>query len=125
MTPHEAAIQEFLLGNPEWERHGLRKKLNKIFRFMDSPIHPLGFVPDAFFIDRNASTVNLLEVDGSSRLDTRKLRLICELWYVLDSLGWFCTLTTIHLPAKTKSFLYDSQLSMHWHDFVVHTARRA
>jgi hypothetical protein len=123
MTPHEAAIQEFLRANPKWQRYELRKKLNKIFR--DEPVHPLGFIPDAFHINRKANAVSLLEVDGSSRLDTRKLRLICELWYVLDSLGWFCTLTTIHLPAKTKSFLYDSQLSMHWHDFVVHTARRA
>jgi hypothetical protein len=116
MSPHDAAIQEFLGKNPKWLRHELRKKLNKIFRH--EPVHPLGFIPDAFHIDRKARAVSLLEVDGSSRLDTRKLQLICELWYILDALEWSCTLTTFHLPAKTKSVMTDDQLCRHWHDFI-------
>ena len=122
MTPHEAAIQEFLRENPEWQRYELRKKLNKIFR--DELVYLLGFIPDAFHIDRKVQTVSLLEVDGSSRLDTCKLRLICELWYILDALSWSCTLTTIHLPAKTRSVMTDDLLCRHWHDFIHEEGQR-
>ena len=79
MTNHESAINEFVLSMPSWSRSRLRKRLNDVLD--DDPMPSLGFVPDAFELDTANKTVRLLEVDGSSYVNAKKLQTICEFWF--------------------------------------------
>jgi hypothetical protein len=114
MTKHNETIAQFLAANPSWHLVGLRSKLNSIFDA--APIHHLGFIPDAFQIDVDHKTVRLLEVDGESFMRQKKLTRVCDLWFVLDCLDWFCELTTVDLLTGAKSVLSDEQLAYHWHE---------
>ena len=115
MIQHEVAVRNFCAQRPAWKRRELRKTLNELFD--DAPIHALGFIPDAFCVDEENCTVHLFEADGSSRTDAVKLQNICELWYILDALGWSCTLTTLHLVTGAMSRIDDAQLAAHWWGF--------
>jgi hypothetical protein len=115
MSQHEQVICKFLLDNPSWERHQLRKKINKIFEQEEYVgVSLLGFVPDAFKIDAEKRTVQLLEVDGHSYSKPNKVTLICNFWYEMDARSWFVELQTIHLFTGAKSYLKDNDLAYKW-----------
>jgi hypothetical protein len=118
MTKHNQTIAQFIAADSAWQLVGLRRKLNAIFD--DAPIHQLGFIPDAFQIDVDHKTVRLLEVDGESFMRQKKLTRVCDLWFVLDCLDWFCELTTVDLLTGAKSVLSDEQLCRHWHEGCEH-----
>jgi hypothetical protein len=116
MSQHEQVICKFLLDHSSWDRHQLRKKINKIFEQEETDGVPLlGFVPDAFKIDANKRTVQLLEVDGHSYSKPNKVTLICNFWYEMDVRNWFVEFQTIHLFTGSKSYLKDDDLASKWH----------
>lgn len=45
-------------------------------------------IPDAFLIDKSASTVYLFEIEDTHPLTADKLRKLSEIWFRLDSIEW-------------------------------------
>jgi hypothetical protein len=120
MSKHEQTVQDFLISHPVWERHELRKKLNKMFEADETlGLNALGFIPDAFEIDKSNNTVRLLEVDGHSYTDPKKMGLISEFWYDMDARSWFVELHTIHLFTNALSVMTDTDLAREWHNRVM------
>ena len=120
MGKHEQAIQDFLISNSTWERYELRKKLNNIFDLEETGrLDALGFIPDAFEIDKPNNTVRLLEVDGHSYTDPEKMDLICEFWYDMDARSWLVELHTLHLFTGAFSIMTDSNLAKQWSNRVM------
>jgi hypothetical protein len=120
MSKHEQAIQEFLTSHLTWERYQLRQKLNNMFDAEETAgLNALGFIPDAFEIDKLNKTVRLLEVDGHSYTDSKKMGLICEFWYDMDARSWLVELHTLHLFTGASSIMTDSDLTKEWHNRVM------
>ena len=117
MTDHDKAVANFLASHPNWQRVGLRKKLNAVFfKNEEYEVPLLGFVPDAFQIDEPTCVVRLLEVDGHSYTNNDKMFLIANFWYEMDSRSWSVELHTIDLFTGARSILPDSKLARHWLD---------
>ena len=112
-SAHKLAIHRFVVSNPSWHISRLKKRLNDV---LDDPMPALGFVPDAFELDTANKTVRLVEVDGSSYVNAKKLQTICEFWFELDCRGWFCELHILQLFTKKVSVLTDDDLSEHWYE---------
>jgi len=81
-------------------KHGFPRMLRQILKH-NTPLEvvfrrginqTLGFIPDAFKIDRERQEITLYEVEDWHRLTIQKLWLLVNLWWVLDDIGW-----TLHL----------------------------
>lgn len=113
-TPHEQAIRTFLKDKPNWERTGLRKKLNCVLDSMDEvPFeHSLGFIPDAFCIEANEKRVQLLEVEDGCPLRLSKMERVYWFWELMDARGWWVTLTICNMRTG------GTTVTMHDEDFL-------
>jgi len=45
-------------------------------------------IPDAYLIEKSASTVYLFEIEDTNPLTANKLRKLSEIWFRLDSIDW-------------------------------------
>lgn len=112
---HEEVVAHFVRERPEWRRDGLRQAL---LRSIDpaEPIGHLAYVPDAYYVAPAArfGTVQLLEVDGHSYTDKRKLRKMLRLWAWLDAHSWAMALTTINLFTGAISTTTDDDFARLW-----------
>jgi hypothetical protein len=108
---HNERIEEFLRGHPGWRRTGLRRE---IAAFVEEPLRPLGFIPDAFQVQ--PGRVDLLEVEGHSYIAKRKLQRLLDFWSELDCRGWFLTMTVIDAFTGAVSHLDDRDFERLWSD---------
>jgi len=121
MSDHEEIIVDFINKNPSWKRYKLRQSINESFRSLEDeeiwyePLPLINYIPDAFHIDKENRTVHLLEVDGTSGTNKRKLERMDNLWFYLDCEGWCLTLTSISVHSKAISLLTDQDfVNLHY-----------
>jgi len=116
---HEEIIVDFVSSRPTWKRYELRKNIGNALKQLEiqegtydedweNPIGHLGYIPDAFNVDADRQIVELLEVDGTSATNKRKLIRMTNLWCALDFYGWSMTLTSISVHTKAVSFMNDT-----------------
>ena len=122
MSIHEQIIVDFVSARPTWKRYELRKNIGEAFKYLEiqegtlendweNPISNLGYIPDAFNIDIENRKVNLLEVDGTSATNKRKLIRMIRLWCALDFYDWSVNLTSISVHTGAISFMDDNHFA--------------
>lgn len=111
--PHESAIADFILENPDYQRYGLFKNLDELFsgecegEFVSSGLRNFGYTPDAFHIDSSSRILKLLEVDGHSYTDVNTIRKLIDLWWFLDYHDWSAQLIIWNLFTGSKNTFSD------------------
>lgn len=111
--PHEVAIADFILNNPDYQRYGLFKTLDDLFsgycdgEFVSSGLRNFGYTPDAFHIDPTSKILRLLEVDGHSYTDIKTIQKLIDLWWFLDDNGWSAHLTIWNLFTGSRNTFDD------------------
>jgi hypothetical protein len=122
MSVHEQIIVAFISVRSAWKRYELRKNIGEAFKSIEiqegtfeddweNPIKHLGYIPDAFNVDTQNRVVHLLEVDGTSATNKRKLMRMTQLWCALDYHSWSMDLTSISVHTGAISFMNDDDFA--------------
>lgn len=135
-TKHEKVLDELIADDPRWKKAGLKKAFEKALTEAEDIVeededfkyefpHHLGFIPDAFQVNKETRTVVMLEIEDKSVLDKNKMRRIAEFAFGVDCYSWFCELHVHNVLLGKTSVLSDSDLISMWHAYIDEDARHA